>query len=332
MNWGCSSFSWETQDGFHLLGRTYDQFGDLKLNQLIAVPAGACCSPGLNCDEGAVTASYGYTGMAVLGFGHPIQVDGVNYAGLAGALLHYPEYAVYDKTPLEKTSVHPGRLLAWLLGQFSSVEEVAKAMPHISLSNEPVQGKPLPAHYILSDKSGEAIIIEPDWDGIKVHRKTMGVLTNSPNYQWHQTNLRNYVGVTNWNKPPQTVAGLEIREFGERLGGGFGLPGDYSSPSRFVRIAFMKEFATQGVDEIDGVSRMFRAFAPVDIPEGLVKADPAHPVYEQTLCTSVMCAESGVYYFAPAWNRRISAIRPLEHSQEIQYFSLGNIQDIDYKN
>ena len=81
MNWGCSSFSWETQDGFHLLGRTYDQFGDLKLNQLIAVPAGACCSPGLNCDEGTVTASYGYTGMAVLGFGHPIQVDGVNYAG-----------------------------------------------------------------------------------------------------------------------------------------------------------------------------------------------------------------------------------------------------------
>ena len=60
---------------------------------------------------------------------------------------------------------------------------------------------------------------------------------------------------------------------------------------------------------MEGVSRMFRAFAPVDIPEGLAKADPDYDVYEQTLCTSVMCAESGVYYFAPARNRRISAIR-----------------------
>ena len=93
----------------------------------------------------------------------------------------------------------------------------------------------------------------------------------------------------------------------------------------------MKEFAVRGADELDGVSRMFRAFAPVDIPEGLAKADPGYEVYEQTLCTAVMCAESGVYYFAPAWNRRISAVRPVE-GREMVIFDLGAAQDIDYRN
>ena len=176
------------------------------------------------------------------------------------------------------------------------------------------------------------MILEPDRDGLSIHRRTIGVLTNSPDYLWHRTNLRAYVGVTNLPKAPQTIAGHRIEEFGERLGGGFGLPGDYSSPSRFVRVAFIKEFAVPGADEVDGVSRMLRAFAPVDIPEGLAKADPDYPVYEQTLCTCAMCAESGVYYFTPAWNRRVSAVRPVGNGGSIQYFSLGTAQDIDYRN
>ena len=186
--------------------------------------------------------------------------------------------------------------------------------------------------HILSDKTGEAVIIEPEEGGLSIHRETIGVLTNSPDYRWQRTNLRNFVGVTNLPKAPRTVAGHEVREFGERLGGGSGLPGDYSSPSRFVRLAFMKEFAVPGKDELGGVSRMFRAFAPVDIPEGLAKADPNYDVYEQTLCTSVMCAESGVYYFAPAQNRRISAVRLPAQGTEMQYFDLGDGQDIDWRN
>lgn len=333
MNFGCSSFSWETKDGKHLLGRTYDQFGDLRTNRVIAVPKGTPCSPGLHAEDNSPKSRYSYTGMAVLGFGEPILVDGVNTAGLMGALLHYPEYASYSGAGAKgKTAVHPGRLIAWLLSRCSGVEEAVEEMSSLILADELIQGKPLPAHYILSSRSGETVIIEPDADGLKIHRRTVGVLTNSPDYTWHRTNLRLYTGVTNQPKPPQTIAGYEIREFGERLGGGFGLPGDYSSPSRFVRTAFIKQFAVQGKDELDGISRMFRAFAMVDIPEGLAKGSPDFEEYEQTLCTSVMCAESGVYYFAPSQNRRISAVRPVKEMEETQYFVLGDSQDIDYRN
>lgn len=333
MEFACSSFSWETKDGRHLLGRTYDQFGDLAANRVIGVPPGAGCSPSLHPEGTAPSGRYAYTGMAVLGFGEPILVDGVNAAGLMGALLHYPEYAVYPKkAEPEKTAVHPGRLLAWLLCRCAGVREAVEAMNAITLVDEPIQGKPLPAHYILSDKTGETLVIEPDAGGVHIHRNTIGVLTNSPDYRWHRTNLRNFVGVTNLPKAPRTIAGHEIREFGERLGGGTGLPGDYSSPSRFVRMAFMKEYAVRGENEVDGVSRMFRTFAMVDIPEGLAKGDPDYEVYEQTLCTSVLCAESGLYYFAPAQNRRISAVRLLEAGAKVQHFPLGDTQDILYRN
>ncbi|MCI9120036.1 MAG: linear amide C-N hydrolase [Oscillibacter sp.] len=330
MNIGCSSFSWETLDGKHLLGRTYDQFGDLTANRILAVPQGLPCAPGLQPDPHAPWGRYAYSGMAVLGFGEPILVDGVNSAGLMGALLHFPEYAAYggDAGP-GKVPVHPGRLLAWLLGQCAGVEEAVDALSRLTLTSELVQGKPLPAHYLLSGSSGEAVVIEPSPEGLHIYRDTIGVLTNSPDYLWHRTHLRAFVGVSNLPNAPQEIAGHTIREFGERLGGGFGLPGDYSSPSRFVRLAFLKQFAVKGANELDGVSRMFRAFAPVDIPEGLAKGGPED--YEQTLCTSVMCAESGMYYFAPAQNRRISAVR-LAEGGEMLAFPLGRTQDVDYRN
>ena len=138
MDFGCSSFSWETKDGRHLLGRTYDQFGDLTANRVISVSRKMLCAPGLHGEE-AIPGEYGYTGMAVLGFGEPILVDGVNAAGLMGALLHFPEYAVYKKAAEPgNTAVHPGRLLAWLLSRCANVEEAVKELSRITLVDEPI--------------------------------------------------------------------------------------------------------------------------------------------------------------------------------------------------
>ena len=133
MNFGCSSFSWETKDGRHLLGRTYDQFGDLAANRIISIPQGVPCAPRLHGEE-AVPGEYGYTGMAVLGFGEPILVDGVNTAGLMGALLHFPGYAVYEEAAKPgRAAVHPGRLLAWVLSRCANVVEAVERLNQLTL-------------------------------------------------------------------------------------------------------------------------------------------------------------------------------------------------------
>lgn len=332
---GCSSFSWETGDGKHLLGRTYDQFGNLDDNRIAVIPKGSNIQLGLTANGQSSTVRYGFAGMAVPGLITPIMVDGINETGLMGALLNFPKHADYGaQDKRAEHHVHPAFFVTYLLGACASVEEVAEHASHTCLSDELVFGEAMSVHYLFTDASGETIVIEPDSSGMTIHRNTIGVLTNSPDYAWHLTNLCNYTGVTNLPVPPQSVCGKEIAVFGEKQGGGMGLPGDYTSPSRFVRMAFLKQYGVKGADEQEGISKMFHAFATVDIPEGIVRGGAGVSDYEQTLCTTVMCAESRTYYFATAKNRRISAIR-LEHeagNREFRYYELPKEEDIAYLN
>ena len=334
MKVGCSSFSWSTEDGKHLLGRTYDQFGDLSGNRVVAVPRGRVIQTEIQREtKREIPVTYGFVGMAVLGLSTPIMVDGVNERGLMVALLNYPGCAVYEtQRGAGQLDLHPAFFTAYLLGTCATAEEVCAKIPGLNLTDEPIFGKEMRVHYMVSDPTGEAVILEPDEGGISVHRNSLGVMTNSPDYRWHTTHLRSYVAVDNLHKPPRELLGREFAGFGEGAGGGFGLPGDYSSPARFVRLAFMKHYAVRGKDETDGVGRMFHNFAPVDIPEGILRAGPDRPAYEQSLCTSVMCAESRTYYFATPTNRRIRAVRlerALKNGEELQ-FDLGEQQDILY--
>lgn len=335
-NFGCSGFTWDTEDGKHLLGRTYDQFGSLEGNGIAVVPRNY--EMGLEMDASGTSVCvtrYAFTGMAVTGLDTPIMVDGVNENGLMGALLNFPAYADYGaQTGEREIFVHPGFFVTFLLGTCQNLEEVEAVTAKVRLTEELIFGHTMSVHYMFSDTSGRSIVIEPDRNGLTVHRDSIGVLTNSPGYEWHLTNLCNYMHVDNLPIKPRTLNGMSIAVFGEKQGGSMGLPGDYTSPSRFVRLAFVKHYAVRGKDELDGVGRMFHCLAPVDIPAGIVCGEKDSEDYEMTLCSTVMCGESRTYYFSVAENRRICAVR-LEReldNKEIRYFKLPQKQDIDFLN
>ncbi len=330
----CSAMSWETADGdHHFLGRTYDFFGGLEANGIAAVRPGYDIALDLE-GRNTVEAEYGYAGMAILGFPSPIMVDGMNEKGLAGALLNFPGYAHFNTQ--EGLDVHPAFLLTYLLGTCSSVEEAAQRIKEINLTDELIMGSRMETHYILSDTTGETIIIEPEEDGIRVFRNTIGIMTNAPGYEWHLTNLKGYVGLSNLHTPPRDILGLEVSAFGQGTGGLFGLPGTYSSPDRFVRMAFVKEYSPKGETELEAVSRMFRCFSPVTIPDGMLKEVPDEEIYEETLCTTVMSLDSGIYYFSPFTNRRISAIDVPKYvsgmDADFEVIEIPRTEDIDYLN
>ena len=335
MQFGCSSFAWNTEDGTHLLGRTYDQFGTLSGNRVLLIPPGTAMGTAVEIEEKNVRTRYAMAGMAVMGLHTPILVDGVNEKGLMGALLNYPGYGIGETMKQGgQSSVHPGFLVGFLLGQTGSVEEAVRELKKIRMSNELVFGEIMSIHYMFSDRTGEAVVVEPEEEGgLKIHRDTIGVMTNSPDYLWHRTNLRNYGGVF-YKEGSRKFLNMELMGFGEALGGGFGLPGDYSSPSRFVRMAFIKEYAVKGVNELDGISKMFHNFATVDIPRGIIRAGEDSEDYDLTLCIAAMCAESRTYYFATAENRRISAVQlePELGNTQIKYFDLPKQQDVNYLN
>lgn len=331
MNFACSSFSWETNDKKHLLGRTYDQFGDLRGNSIVIVPRNFELSLLIekNC---MFKTKYCFVGMAVNGLKTPILVDGINEEGLMGALLRYPGFAKYDTQKGAEKDINPGFLVTYLLGKCKTVEEVCIEIKNINLSSEKVFGNEIPVHYIFSDRTGETIIIEPDDEEITIHRDSIGVLTNSPNYKWHEQNLRNYVGVTPLLNSKQEICNKEFRDFGFS---GLKLPGSYSSVSRFVKIALLKQFSVKAENEIDGITKMFHNFSSVDIPAGVMCMETETGYdYQMTLCMTAMCSESLIYYFNLSNNRRICAVdlKKEFENKEIKHINLPNKQDILYLN
>lgn len=310
----CSSFTCSSADGRHFLGRTYDEYGTIEANRIAVIPRGHSVALTFTGDE-RQTTDYAVVGMDVAMFPTPLLTDGVNEHGLMGAMLYFPHYCKFD-TRQADYDVNAGLLLPFVLGKAANLDEVEELLKHVNVIDEPSTGMTLPHHYIFSDPSGEAIVAEPLEGGLEVYRRTMGVLTNSPDYNWHLTNLNNYLGTSNWARPAQLVNGHEISEMGEGSGW-FGLPGDYSPASRFVRLAFAKDCMPEPADETDAVTKMLNTFATVDVPMGIMyDPDEAAPHYEQTQCTIVMCAESKRYYFTSATNSRVCVVDLDEETSE----------------
>ena len=128
-----------------------------------------------------------------------------------------------------------------------------------------------PLHWSVVDRKGDAIVIEYTSEGRRIHENEVGVMTNSPTYDWHQTNLKTYINVQNTGFPAKHYTRHDkeytIKPFG--LGTGFlGLPGDFTSPSRFIRTAAMLRFSGDAIDAKHGVLKALHILNSVDITHG----------------------------------------------------------------
>lgn len=88
--------------------------------------------------------------------------------------------------------------------------------------------------------------------------------------------------------------------------GALGLPGDLSSASRFVRVAFTKMNAFSGDSEKESVSQFFHILGSVDQQRGCCEV--ADGKYEITLYTSCCNVTKGIYYYTTYENHQISAV------------------------
>ena len=104
-------------------------------------------------------------------------------------------------------------------------------------------------------------------------------MTNSPKYDWHLTNLRNYVNLNAENVPPVVIEGISFAGTGQGTGLK-GIPGDPTPPSRFVRAAEMAYLSQKGDTAADIVNLSEHILNNVDIPIGLVRdfenGEPIH--------------------------------------------------------
>jgi len=192
----------------------------------------------------------------------------------------------------------------------------------------PTLGLTPPLHFIFSDSSGQSLIIEPRQGGLSIIKDSIGVMTNSPDYQWHETNLRNYLSFTPNQKESIELLGKTLKPFSQGSGT-FGFPGDFTPPSRFVRTAYLKNYAEKPSNELAAITLCHHILESVSIPKGIVITE--HGASDFTCYSAYMCSETLSYYFSTYGNQRIRKIslsESLKNEKEFKNFPIVNEEDI----
>lgn len=192
---------------------------------------------------------YAMIGMAMMAGQVPLYFDAVNEKGLCAAGLNFPGNAFYHPEKEGRDNVAPFEFIPWVLSQYATVAEAREAFQKLNLVDIPFSsGLPLsPLHWIVSDRES-SLVVESTADGLSVYENPARVLTNNPPFPYHLFNLNNYRALSAVNPQTRFSDDLKLEEYCQGLGG-LGLPGDLSSMSRFVRIAFHGENAVCGEDE-----------------------------------------------------------------------------------
>ena len=146
-----------------------------------------------------------YASLGANGAGLPVVFDGVNEKGLSIGLFYFPTtagYMKYNPADAAKT-IAPWQVGSWILENFATIEEVKASAEHRGGGRQfPAWGFVPPVHYVVYDAAGKSIVIEYVDGQLHVHDNPLGVMSNSPTFDWHMTNLRNYVNFSLTNVPP----------------------------------------------------------------------------------------------------------------------------------
>ncbi|MGX7059201.1 choloylglycine hydrolase family protein [Vagococcus humatus] len=290
----CTSLTLTTKNQHHFLGRTMD-FGFQLYGKPVVIPRNHSWQLQLGTK---LTTRWGFVGTG-RNLGEYFVADGINEKGLAVAELYFLGEAHYVETPdPNKLSVAPHELISWLLGEVASIAELREKLTDVQLvhAENPLLQTVVPLHFIVTDKTGECVVLETDKGYLEIKDNPVGVMANSPELEWHLKNLTNYLGIRPTNFSNKTMGTLEIKPFGQGSGT-FGLPGGFTSPERFVRTVYNREFTETGETLTEGVNALLQILNNVTIPKGVNLKDDGSTDYTQY--RAVMETQSLTYYFQP---------------------------------
>lgn len=245
-------------------------------------------------------------GMATVIDGYPLYYEATNEVGLSVAALNFPDLAHYGKETNGNENVAVFEFIPWVLSQFRSVSELMPALPALNIVDTPFSPAfpPTPLHFMISDKA-ESIVLEPIADGLKCHHNPIGVMTNAPEFPYHLNHLKDYQTLSPL-PPDNTFAPTQNLTPYSGAMGAIGLPGDWSSASRFVRAAFVKLNSPSLETEEKSVSQFFRILQTVAMPMGSVRIKPGlHDITRYSCCCNT---DTGRYYYTTYHNSCIHCI------------------------
>lgn len=291
----CTAITLQSQEGETFFGRTMDFSYNIQ-PRLYTIPESYVWNNTLNGNR--IQDNYSFIGMGqeldgLLGF-----FDGVNEKGFAAATLYFAGYAQYNTLEDDQDVVQIASFdfLHYILGKCATIADLKTLLENISIVGlqDPVTQTVAPLHWIAVDKSGKCVVIEQTERGLELFPNPIGVMANSPDFQWHMTNLTNYMGASPKQMSETYWGNIRLTPFGQ-AGGTTLLPGGYTSPERFVRTAYLKTHVPIPQNRIESVLSCFHIMESVTIPKGAVIT--ARNTYDYTKYTAFINTSTCEYFF-----------------------------------
>lgn len=256
--------------------------------------------------EKSINFHYAMIGMAHVVGDYPLYHDAVNEKGLGMAGLNFVDNADYKEYVEDKNNIAQFEFIPWILSQCTNVKEARALVEKMNLLNISFNDN-LPVaqlHWIISD-SKDSITVESVKEGIKIYENPVGVLTNNPPFDMQMFALNNYISLSTKSPENNFSKKLNLKQYSRGMGA-LGLPGDLSSQSRFVRVAFTKMNSISGEGEKESVSQFFHILNSVDQQRGCCNLGDGK--YEITIYTSCYNTNKGIYYYTSYDNHQITAV------------------------
>lgn len=312
----CTGVRLVAKDGSAVYGRTME-WGTFDLHSRVTIFPRGYQFTGLTPDgyNGKTwQAKYGFLGLDMLQ--RDILADGMNEKGLAVGLFYHPGYArymKYDKVRAKDT-ITAVDIVPYILAQFATVAEAKKGMQGVIVVPvvEKSLGIPMQAHWMVTEPSGKSMVIEYLNGRLRIFDNPLGVITNAPAYDWHMTNLRNYVNLSAVAIPTKKIENLNFAP----LGGGsgmIGLPGDFTPPSRFIRLVAWSQTKRPLPDSNEAVYELFRILDNFNVPLGAAEGSDNQAanlkgMRSSTTWTTGWDLHNKVLYFHTQHNRRVRMV------------------------
>lgn len=233
--------------------------------------------------EKKIKSKYSILGMGTIIDGYPLFADAMNEEGVAFAGLAFKDNCKYYEYDNSKKNYAPYEFVLYILANCKSIEEIRCFLNSINIVDEPFNIEILntPLHFIFVDKK-ESIVLETTNEGMKVYDNPYNVLTNNPPFNYHKYNLTNYMQLHNEEAINRINQKSNLKQYSYNQGA-FGLPGDYSSSSRFVKCFYIKSHLIIDGSKND-INEFFKCLDSVSMVKGAVKTEHGFEYTRYTNC------------------------------------------------
>jgi choloylglycine hydrolase len=270
----CTVFRLKASDGSMIVARSMEFGIDLHYDLVVVPRNKTFTSPFMKKTHGiSWPVKYGYLGVAAMGLDYGVS-DGMNEKGLSIGALWYENDMQWQKAvPGDSLKALASPMFPdWVLANFATVADLRNALPGIKVFafTDSSKMKSVPTlHFIIYDAAGGCIVVEFDKGMCNVFDNPLGIMTNAPSFPWQIANLRQYTGMSTEVSPPLSLDGLKMVSTGHGQGM-WGMPGDYTPPSRFVRLAMLTHFSDQQADAIHNLNLCEHVINTFAIPKGII--------------------------------------------------------------